>query len=370
MYSRTAFTYDFLLVEGGAEKLTLQVKQDFPEMDMTVGFADRTVFPQADYSESSFRTLTSATSVRGWQGLKVMSAFKRKGGFLADYETVFHSGVYAPVAVRHCQDARNICYCHTPPRFVYDLRSHYLETAPAWQSALIRSLIPKVRKEYEQAMANMDIVVANSKNVRRRLEQYVGLSDVQVIHPPVDTKGYQWLDDGDYYLSTARLESYKRVNRIIDAFKQMPDRKLVVASGGSEMNRLRQLAHGHENISFTGWCSSTQMQELIGNCIATIYVPRDEDFGISPVESMAAGKPVIGVAEGGILETVVPDRTGVLIDPQNFLSGEASRTALAEAVTAMDIEKSRSMMDACKEQSAKFTEAVWRQKFARLLQGQ
>jgi len=105
-------------------------------------------------------------------------------------------------------------------------------------------------------------------------------------------------------LSTARLDPLKRVDRIVEAFKRMPDKKLVVVSGGSEEEKIRKAAAGADNIKVLGWVSESKLQELMGNCIATIYIPMDEDFGISPVESMAAGKPVIGVQEGGVLETI------------------------------------------------------------------
>ena len=91
---------------------------------------------------------------------------------------------------------------------------------------------------------------------------------------------------------------------IVKAFKKMPDKRLVVVSGGADMPGIKQIAEESPNIEVLGWISEARLCDLMGRCIATIYIPRDEDFGISPVESMAAGKPVIGVQEGGLLETV------------------------------------------------------------------
>ena len=121
------------------------------------------------------------------------------------------------------------------------------------------------------------------------------------------------MGEGDYFLSTARLEPLKRVDLIVNAFKNMPDKKLFVTSGGSQLKSLQELADGAKNITFTGWASDAELRRLVGNCIATIYIPKDEDFGISPVQSLAAGKPVIGVNEGGVAETVREPADGVLI---------------------------------------------------------
>ena len=113
------------------------------------------------------------------------------------------------------------------------------------------------------------------------------------------------------------------------------------------LERLQNLATGYSNISFTGWCEDEQWQQLMGESIATIYIPIEEDFGMSPVESMAAGKPVIGVAEGGLLETVVNGETGVLIE-------DVSVDAVAEAVRFMSKDKASTMRAACENRAQLF----------------
>ena len=155
----------------------------------------------------------------------------------------------------------------------------------------------------------MDIIVTISETVRKRFKRFLGYDSV-VIYPPCETERFQWIEEGNFYLSTARLDPMKRVDLIVKAFKKMPDKRLVVVSGGADMPRIKQIAEESPNIEVLGWISEAQLCDLMGRCIATIYIPRDEDFGISPVESMAAGKPVIGVQEGGLLETVGGGRAG------------------------------------------------------------
>jgi len=149
----------------------------------------------------------------------------------------------------------------------------------------------------------MDMIVAISETVRERTMEYLG-HDSLVVYPPCETERFRWMEAGDYFLSTARVDPLKRVALIVEAFMKMPEKRLVVVSGGSDMPKIREMAGRVENIEVLGWVDDERLCDLMGRCIATIYIPRDEDFGISPVESMAAGKPVIGVQEGALRETV------------------------------------------------------------------
>jgi glycosyltransferase involved in cell wall biosynthesis len=194
----------------------------------------------------------------------------------------------------------------------------------------------------------MHVVVANSKNVQSRLKTYLGRDSV-VIYPPCRTDGFCWGEPQGYYLSTGRLTPLKRVGAIIDAFLKMPGKRLVVASGGEEEAELRARAAASSNIIFTGWNDEEQLRSLMAGAIATIYVPVNEDFGMSPVESMAAGKPVIGVAEGGLLETVVHEQTGFLVR-SGFCADD-----LAEAVEWMGQARARDMRAACEARAQLFS---------------
>ncbi|WP_204353717.1 glycosyltransferase [Salinisphaera orenii] len=306
--------YDFLFCRGGAEEVTLALARGLEGLDVCVGFRDLVVFPDEALGGIRVRPLGRPPSLafRAWRTLSGLHAFRHRAGFLADYDWAVFSGSNAPVAVHHRPAGRNLYYCHTLPRFAYDLFDWYLAALPAWQRPAFRLLARYVRREYERALGRMDRVIANSANVQDRLWRYLGI-DAEVVHPPVDTAGFRWREQGGYFLSTARLEPYKRVDRIIEAFRCMPERELVVASGGSDEPRLRRLAAGAANIRFAGWQSDEGLRELVGNALATVYVAKDEDFGMSPVESMAAGKPVVAAAEGGLLETVVDGETGVLV---------------------------------------------------------
>ncbi len=351
-----AFLYDFLLANGGAEQLAQTTVDAFPELELHAGFINPNLF-----QKNIAHTLTAPVSHPALQALRMLIAFRHQTDYLSGYETVIYSGSYAPVAVWNHLDGKNIYYCHTPPRFVYDLKDYYLKQIPYWQRPILHALIEYVRPRYEHAIAKMDKLIANSQHVRQRLADYTGV-DSTVIYPPVNTEHYQWLSAGEYYLSTARLEPYKRVDLIVEAFLKLPDKQLVVTSGGSDLPRLKRIANHATNIRFTGWVSQQQLIDLVGRSIATIYLPMNEDFGISPVESMAAGKPVIGAAEGGLLETVINGETGLLIADVDYLK-------IIQAVNKLSNKQAQQMRDACVHQAQNFTIGQFLQQMQQQIRG-
>jgi glycosyltransferase involved in cell wall biosynthesis len=225
--------YDFLRVPGGAEKVTLRLANAFPRSHLCVG----SIAPGArwwDYiALERIRDLKIGGEWAPWLAVRSIRDFRRKTDFLSDYQWALFSGSYAPVAVHNRAPGGNVYYCHTIPRFVYDLKRFYHSRIPAWQRPALGALIQYVKPRYEMAIKRMDTVVANSQNVAQRLKAYLDI-DAEVVYPPCDTAQHHWEEPQGYYLSTARLESYKRVGLVIDAFRHMPDKKLVVASGGSE----------------------------------------------------------------------------------------------------------------------------------------
>lgn len=295
-----------------------------------------------------------------WQQFKLARAFEYRSGFVRNYRTVIYSGFYTPLAVFDHPRGHNILYCHTPPRFIYDQREFYSNSLPAPLRPLLKAFIAYLQPRYEAAVARMDMIVANSHNVQQRIRRYLGC-DAVVVYPPCETGRFQWQGQGDYYLSSARLDPLKRVDVVVEAFRGLPDKKLVVTSGGGELERLRKLAAGAPNIEFTGWVDEAELARLVGHAIAVIYVPRDEDFGMSPVEAMAAGKVVLGVAEGGLLESVVEGETGLLLPP------EFKAEDLRRAVSELPPQRTAAMRAACEARAQVFRREVFVEKMRKLL---
>jgi len=142
----------------------------------------------------------------------------------------------------------------------------------------------------------------------------------------------------------------------------MPDKKLIVTSGGPEYQKLCLLARDAKNITFTNWIAQEKLYELVNNCIASIYIPHDEDFGISPVESMAAGKPVIGVNEGGLKETIVDQQTGALLNSSLNLEEQ-----LITAIEILTPKRAVSLKDNCQLQAKKFSQEIFLEEMKKCL---
>lgn len=346
-----AIFHDYFAIRGGGERLVLDLARGLGATIVS-GYRTNDSYPETDFPED-YRELPGIRmhGTRGLTALSLAFAFARARPLAATYGTRIFSGVTAPFAAPQLSEpGQNIFYCHTPPRFLYDQRANYVAGMHPAQRLAFATVGTLFRQAYERAVGRMHVVVANSENTRRRIRRYLGRDSI-VVYPPVETEAFRWGEPQGYYLSTARLTPLKRVDRIIDAFLTLPDKRLVIASGGEQEAELRRRAAGAPNISFKGWTSDAQLRELVAGAIATIYVPVDEDFGMSPVESMAAGKPVIGVAEGGLLETILPGETGTLL-PSGFEFAD-----LASAVRALDVNAALAMRTACEARAGQFTRA-------------
>jgi glycosyltransferase involved in cell wall biosynthesis len=342
--------YDYMQVAGGAERVTLALASAFPEYQTVVNRKYRDAEPLLVQSDVTVSELGIPTTRWMTRIPEAAFNFRFRARCVEQAHTVLYSGFYAPLAVHLQKTGLRVYYCHTIPRFAYDLYAVTRAGFPWVLRGLYGCFSALVRWQYKRAVSKMDRVLVNSENVRRRLKQFVGI-DAHVVYPPVATDRFKWTGDGGYYLSIARLTSNKRVDVIVQAFLRMPDRKLVVASGGPELARLKAIAGGAPNIAFVGWLSEDGLRQHVGNAHAAIYLPVDEDFGMSPVECMAAGKAVIGVAEGGLLETVVHGQTGILIQ------GPPTPEKIQAAVLELEKMCPDSMRQACEARASLFSEA-------------
>jgi len=324
MDSAPLVVHDFFTFPGGGERLARTLAKGLgavlwgAEVDVTAyppGFFTPECSPRSlrAFARAPFWLRPSDTARLWWAFAKFPSCSPPWTVFSGSLSLLAHKRI----------PGKKILYCHTPPRMLYDQRKTVLGNVSKWRGMGLRALMAFYDKAFKEAVADMDGIVANSANVQARIKHYLGLES-RVVHPPIDTQEFQWLGQEDFYLSPGRLDPLKRVERIVRAFVRMPDKKLVLISGGSEENRLQRLAKGAANIRILGWVGEKRLKELMGKCIATVYIPVDEDFGMSPVESMAAGKPVIGVQEGGLWETVGLDLTPEDRGGSSKVEGEAN----------------------------------------------
>lgn len=356
----TAVVHDHFSMPGGGERTAMALRAAL-DADFWTGFvcgAQARELLGADLDK--LRTLGPCLRVPLVRTL--LLSYRMASIPLRDYQLAVLSGNSAACALLGSQPARSIIYCHSPPRYLFDQRDLLRRRAPVWLRPLADLALRAFERRYRAAVERCDLIVANSSTVRERIQRYLG-RDAIVIHPPVDAAAFRWLADGDYFVSTARLVPLKRVEAIVRAFIRLPHRRLLVLSGGEDEQRIRRLAADARNITFTGWVSDPLRSELIGRSRATIYVPLDEDFGLSPVESMAAGKPVIGVREGGLRETITHERTGWMLPP-DFTPDD-----LCAAVETMTASRARAMRAECQARAAEFSDTRFRQRLSEAVAG-
>jgi len=203
-------------------------------------------------------------------------------------------------------DQLHISYVHSPIRYAWDLQHQYLREAglnKGLKAQAARWLLHKIRMWDYRTANGVDHFVANSQFIARRIKKVYGRT-ADVIYPPVDVDRFTLNENKDnYYFTASRMVPYKRIDLIVEAFSQMPDRKLVVIGDGSEMSKIKSKAT--KNVEILGYQPNHVMQEHMQKAKAFVFAA-EEDFGITPVEAQACGTPVIAFGKGGSLETVRP----------------------------------------------------------------
>jgi len=252
---------------------------------------------------------------------------------LRGYDLVISSESGPAKGVIVAPDALHVCYCHSPMRYVWDMYPHYLASVGVLKRFAMRLLTHYLRLWDQASAQRPDAIVANSRHTRSRVNKY-WRRDAEVVPPPVDVAQFAAAGaattPGDYYLCAGQLEGYKRADLAVAAFNRL-GLPLLIVGIGPEMKTLRREAG--DNITFLGWLPDDELVRTIASCRALVF-PGEEDFGIIPVEAMAAGRPVIAYGRGGVLDTVVPGETGLFFD-------EPTPEALVEAVHRFEAERSR-----------------------------
>ena len=332
--SKTLVLHDTFLYRGGGERLVLMIANTL-EADIASGFFSSGSY---DLREQGFKwvmiPLMPNLFLHEFHWLPSKLAFIFKNGLrhfglkwafsinakkLANYDTIILSGDCLS-AVDHFRGKKILYYCHTIPRYLFDQREEYERKVPKAMLYAYQGMTAIFKKAYLRDLSKIERLITNSKNTQKRIKNYT-FRDAEILYPPVDTEFFtpgtqpgKW----NYFLSFARLSSIKRVDRIIEAFQCMPEKKLIVTYGKNdpEKGKIEAMVLGHDNITMIQSPSDVELRELIRDAKATIYVPVDEDFGMSPVESMACGTPVIAVNDGWLKESIVDDVTGILINPK------------------------------------------------------
>lgn len=350
---KIALVCDFLTKFGGAQQVLLAMHELYPDAPIycllydekgTMGkFAKGEIIPSGLqksvlHKRPKFLLPKFASAVEEFD--------------LSSYDVVISSsdsfahGVITKPATFH------LCYCHTPMRYAWDWANEYLaenNIGFGIKGMAVRNIIHNLRIWDRVAADRVDHYLANSENVRARIAKYYR-TDAEVLFPPVDLEGIKPSGKPylDYYLIVSRIEPYKKIKLAVKAFKSLKQ-KLVIVGEGSDLNYLKSIAS--DNVEFVGAKYDQELYKYYQNAKAFIF-PGEEDFGITPVESMAAGRPVIAFQKGGALETVIEGKTGIFFD-------EATGESLKVAVEQLEKDYDKFSPEACRKQAELFSKKTF-----------
>lgn len=355
---KIALVHDYLNQFGGAERVLEEFHKLYPEAPIYTSVYDEAGMKELGFNPEGKDIRTSFIERLPWRNklpryyftMFYPYAFSRFD--MAEYDVLLTSASYASKYVNKRAGATHICYCHTPPRFLYG----YDTDSSAKMNWLERQL-SKIWKVYlrrldQRKSKGVDIWIANSNSIRDKIKDAYGV-EAKVIYPPVDLARFtdRKTNDEGYYLVVSRLGEYKRVDLIVEAFNQL-GWPLKVIGKGAQLGYLRSIAK--ENVEILGALPDEEVTQHYLNCRAMVLASY-EDFGITPLEAMACGKPVVALGQGGYLETVVENKTGVFFPEQTTES-------LVEALKRFETMEFDA--NAIKQHTTQFNQESFRQQIA------
>lgn len=336
--------YDYLKVNGGAERFVCNYINNQEDYKLLVSTIYNNFSLPSYINENQLFSLFKNSFASNLFTFLYFNYTKIK--YITNADRVIYNGIYSILSERNQLIGKKIYYCHTPPRFIYDRKQEYLNKYNLLSQTILNIFFSIYRKSYERCLDNMDIILTNSFHMKNIIKKELK-KESHVVYPPIDDR-FKWISQSDYYLSIGRLEPNKRILLIIKAFSKLPDKKLIITSGGSQYNYLKNISEKYSNITITNWINDKDLVELIGRAIACIYIPRDEDLGISALEAQKAGKPIISVNEGGLPEIIKDRETGYLLEKNPSIE------SLSDAINYMDREESLKMRRSCEEYASQF----------------
>ena len=222
---------------------------------------------------------------------------------LSKYDLIISSSHAVSKGVLTSPDQLHISYVHTPMRYAWDQMNTYIDKSNLAKFGFelpLRYFLYKLREWDFSSSQRIDYLISNSNFTARRIKKYWGLNS-EVIHPPVDVERFEYKKTrGDFYLSVNRIVPNKRIDLLVNAFNKL-GLPLIIIGDGPERNSLEKIAK--PNIKFLKKLPNSAVENYMARCRAFVYAGL-EDFGIAPVEAMAAGSPVIAFGRGGVLDTI------------------------------------------------------------------
>lgn len=367
---RIAIVCDWLVTYAGAERVLEQFLHIYPEAD---------VFALVDFLPEQQRFFLLGKPVVTTFLQELPGARKHYRSYLpimplaieqldlSGYDLIISSSHAVAKGIMAGPDQLHISYIHSPIRYAWDMQHQYLKESGMERGLkgwLARIVLHYMRLWDARTANGVDCFIANSNFIARRIWKCYR-REAAVIHPPVDIDKFSLCTDReDYYVTASRMVPYKKVKLIVEAFRKLPDKKLVVIGDGPDFNEVREMSGA--NIELLGYQPDEVLRDKLQHAKAFIFAA-EEDFGILPVEAQACGTPVIAYGKGGILDTVRPLGNA---DPTGIFFQEQTTEAICEAVDIF--EKSGKEITAvnCRANAERFSKSEFCSQFRRFVEEQ
>lgn len=358
---KIAIVHDWLVTFAGAERVLAEFLEVWPEADL---------FSVIDFLSDEDRLLLGGKQATTTFIQRLPKAKKRYQTYLplmphaieqldlSGYDVIISSSHAVAKGVLVGPNQTHVSYVHSPIRYAWDMQHQYLQEAnltKGMKSRIARMILHYVRIWDQRTAAGVDNFVANSYFIARRINKAYRRG-ADVIYPPVDTHRFTpGTHKEEFYLTASRMVPYKRIPMIVEAFRAMPEKRLVVIGAGPEFDKAKEVAG--PNVSLLGYQDFDVLLDHMRRARAFLFAA-EEDFGITPIEAQACGTPVIAYGRGGVLETVrgleseVP--TGVFYDEQTCES-------LQEAIQAFEALESPISPEACRTNAERFAARRFRE---------
>ena len=318
---KVAVVHDWLVTDAGAEKVLKAILDIYSDADVysLVDFLsdkDRKVVLNGKFAKISFiqKLPFAKKHFRNYLPLfsKAIESFD-----LSSYDLIISSSWAVAKGVKATSNQLHVSYCHTPVRYAWDLYDEYTSSLKGLKKLLVKLTLKRLKKWDIDTLDRVDYFIANSKFVQERIKRTYNRNSI-VIYPPVAVDKFTLHNEKEsYYLTASRLVPYKKTKLIVEAFNDMPDKKLVVIGSGEEYEEIKKTAKA--NVQILGYQSDDVLKSNMQRSCAFVYAAV-EDFGIVPIEAMACGTPVIALNQGGTKETVVSGVNGVHFNEQTTQS--------------------------------------------------
>lgn len=360
---KIAIVHDWLVTYAGAERVLEQILKIYPKADL---FSMVDFIPKGKREFILNKSVTTSF-IQKWP--KAKSKYRSylplmplavEQFDLSSYDLIISSSHAVAKSVITGPDQLHISYVHSPIRYAWDLQHQYLRDSgldKGLKGWVAKYLLHRIRKWDVGTSNRVDVFIANSRFIKRRIQK-VYRRDSHVIFPPVSVNDFSLCDEKEnFYLTASRMVPYKKMDIIVEAFTLMPDKQLKVIGIGPDFDKLKKIAEGFSNVELLGYQPFNVLKEMMQKARGFVFAA-EEDFGITPVEAQACGTPVVGFGKGGLLDTVIENKTGVFFHEQ-------TPVALMEAIKQFESQTFDSEL--IREHALQFSNEVFTENFKKFV---